>query len=394
MIMRNRNVKIDNFERFQVEHDIPEEKLQNAIKKACEKLASKIDLYMDGFPRNSDYNLGKNDTWTAGMHTGTFALAYELTGDERFLDVVKHHMTLYRKRFDEKVSLDDHDVGFVFSPSIVALYKLTGDEEARKLAFEAAKHLYETGYSQKGGFILRSGPNADRPWACRTMMDTLMNAPLLFWADKEFNVPEYYEAGLSQSVITEKYLIRDDGSSYHHYQFEVETHKPLHGMTFQGNSDESCWSRGHAWGVYGLPIAYSYCREDWLMSLHRDVTYYFLNHLPEDNIPYWDFDFVSGNEPRDSSAAVIAVCGMREAVRHLPSNAPEKEVYKNASAKILEAVIDNCTDVTEKCFEGLINHVTAAKPQGISIDACALYGDYFYLEALLRFKNDNWNRYW
>ena len=391
--MSNRNIKLNNPDRFRGDCFIAVEKFQHAIKKACDKLASKIDIYMDAFPR-FDYSLGINNSWICGMHTGTFLLAYELTGDEKFLNVVRHHMLSYRKRIDEKINLDDHDVGFVFSPSTVAYYKVTGDEEAKQISYAAAKHLYETGYSKKGGFILRSGPNADKEWACRTMMDSLLNAPLLFWAGKEFNIPEYTDAGLAQSAITDKCLIRDDGSSFHHYQFEVGTHKPVRGLTLQGASNDSCWSRGHSWGVLGLPIAYSYTGAEWILPLHRDITYYMLNHLPEDNIPYWDFDFVSGSEPRDASAAVISVCGMLEAIAYLPDTAPEKEVYKNAAIRIMESVIDNCTDVSSDEYDGLINHVTFAKPQGKGIDSCAIYGDYFYLESLIRFTNPNWKRYW
>ena len=143
-------------------------------------------------------------------------------------------------------------------------------------------------------------------------MDTLMNAPLLFWAGQETGRQEYLDAAMSQNKITAQYLIREDASSNHHYQFELETHKPLHGVTWQGYSDTSCWSRGHAWGVYGFPITYSYCKEPYLVDVHRDITYYMLNHLPADLIPYWDFVFVDGDQPRDSSAGVIAVCGMDE----------------------------------------------------------------------------------
>jgi len=177
--------------------------------------------------------------------------------------------------------------------------------------------------------------------------------------------------------------------------FEVENCNPIRGLTLQGHSDDSCWSRGHAWGIHGFPTAYSYTKADFLPQLHKDVTYFMLNHLPEDLIPYWDYDFVSGNEPRDSSAGVISACGMHEMAKLLPNDAEQKPVFESAASQMLEAVIDNCTgDIGVKVYDGLINHVTHAKPQGQGIDQCAVYGDFFYLEALARYLKPDFQQYW
>ena len=119
-----------------------------------------------------------------------------------------------------------------------------------------------------------------------------------------------------------------------------------------------------------------------------------LNHLPEDLIPYWDYDFVSGEEPRDSSAGLISACGMHEMAKHLPNDALQKSVYESAAAQMLESVIDNCTG-NFPTDEGLVLKVTAAKPQGYGVDQIGVYGDYFYLEALARYlKGDAFTRYW
>ena len=404
--MNRGTIKLDNPDRFTEKYEIPKEKVQRAIDLAVEKLASKLDWYKDKFPGKCDndcrYTLGENNDWTHGLHTGSLFLAYELTGDKRFFEAGENHIASYKKRLDEKINLNDHDVGFVYSPSVVAYYKLTGDEAARQMAILAAEHLYVDGYSEKGGFILRVGEMQHEAGFCRTMMDTLMNIPLLYWAGEQtypVGKPKgnykLTDAANSQIDITNRCLIREDGSSYHHYQFEVGTHKPLHGVTFQGNRDESTWSRGHAWGVLGLPIAYSYSKDESVLKLHRDVTYYMLNHLPEDYVPYWDYDYISGDEPRDSSAGVISVCGMLEAAKYLPDSAPEKEIYKNAAAHILEATIDTCATGCGKDFDGLIYKVTPMrKAVQFGIERCALYGDYFYLEALMRYTNPDWKRYW
>jgi unsaturated chondroitin disaccharide hydrolase len=174
----------------------------------------------------------------------------------------------------------------------------------------------------------------------------------------------------------------------------LETHAPKYGLTFQGHKDDSCWSRGHAWGVYGFPIAYSYVKENFLVDIHKDVTYFMLNHLPEDLIPYWDYDFTSGDQPRDSSAGAISVCGMLEMAKQLPDDAPQKAIFESAAAQMMEALIDRCTGDQGFEYDGLLCHVTGALPQGMGIDGVAVYGDYHYMEALMRFAHPDWKKYW
>lgn len=395
--MTRGTVKLENPARFSVEHKISQDKINKAIKAATQKLESKLELYSQSFvgtfSTDGKYPMGENTTWVSGMHTGTMLLAYELTGNTSFLDAVVTNIPSYKKRIDEQIKLSSHDVGFIYSPSCVGLYKLTGNADIREIALKAAQHLYDKLYSQKGGFILRMlGSDVD---CHRTMMDTLLNIPLFFWAYEETGEKKYLDAANSQLKITNDYLIRPDGSSYHHYQFDPDTHKPLHGCTFQGHRDESTWSRGHSWGVYGFPMAYGYNGDEALWPLHRDVTYFMLNHLPKDNIPYWDYDFVDEcDQARDISAGLISACGMMEACKYLSDNSPERTIYQNAASMILEAAIDKCADYEHYDFDGLVNFVTCSAPHGLGVNECALYGDFFYLEALLRYTRPEWKMYW
>lgn len=397
MNVTEEELRPERWERFSRTYEIPKEKLERAIEMALKKLERSLSEWTDTFPGTCSvdyrYEHGANDNWECGMRTGTYWLAYELSGNPRFRQVAEKQLETYRERFEKKIRVDDHDVGFVYTPSCVAAYKITGDKQVKELALAVADYYYSTGYTKEGGFILR-GWSWQQQGGCRTMMDTLMNAPFLFWAGKESGKKEYMEAALSQSRTTEKLLIREDGSSFHHYQFEPETYRPLYGLTLQGYSNDSCWSRGHAWGVYGFPIAYSYTKEPFLKEIHRKITYYMLNHLPDDLIPYWDYTFTEGDQPRDSSAAVINVCGLLEMCNYLSDDEPEGAIYQNAAARMLEAVIDGCTGDIGREYDGLICHVTHACPQKQGVDECAVYGDYFYLEALLRMVKPAWNRYW
>lgn len=415
--MKRGIIKLENPERFSGTHTISEEKLDKAINNALAKLSHEAENFKRAFPTGGGpvydennmphYNYqSKGGNWAHGMFTGCYLLAYDLTKDEKYLDVAREHMKVYEEVVaDRRLTLMDHDVGFKFSPSSVAYHKLTGDMRAKRDALEAAKHLMDYGFSQEGGYILRIFGEMGNPKCNRTMVDTLFNIPLLYWAWEQTGNKGYFNAANSQVAITDECLVREDGSTNHHYQFESYTFKPLHGVTLQGVSDDSCWSRGHSWVVYGLPIALSYnmaagdsvghLQYDRLKNLHRDVVYFMLNHLPDDYIPYWDYDFVEGNQPRDTSAAAIAVCGLLEMCNYLDDSAPEKTIYKNAASKMLEAIMDRYTSDDITNYAGLIGGVSDGNPErGLKSEISASYGDYFYLEALIRFKNSEWKKHW
>ena len=395
--MKRDLITLNDTKRFSTQYEISKEKLTRAAEKATDKLEMLAKKYDVGFPgtcsKNYKYVTGENNNWECGMYTGCYWLAYQLTGNKVFREYAEKQLPSYQTRFDGKIGLNNHDVGFVYIPSCIAAYKVTGNEWARELALKAVEYYYENSYSKEGKFIIRSRAYWDNGGA-RTMMDSLMNAPLLFWAGKETGDEKYSEAAINHVKTTEELLIRRDGSSFHHYQFNPKDCSPVRGLTLQGRSDESCWSRGHAWGVYGFPIAYSYSGADFLPAVHKDITYFMFNHLPDDLIPYWDYDFVSGPESRDTSAGAISVCGMHEMVKMLPDEAEQKSVLKNAAPRMLEAIIDGYTGDIGAEYDGLIHHVTHAKPQGQGFDECAVYGDYFYLEALLRYLNPDFKMYW
>lgn len=400
--MKRNAITLERPERFTTPYSISKSKLEAAASLAIDTVERTGRENGTQFPSKrvgfrylfDDVNTG----WLNGMYTGLYWLCYELTGTPWFKNQAEQLTALFRKRFDENIGMDDHDVGFNFIPSAIAQYKLTGDEGARKLALDAAKYFYDNSYSKEGKFIIRMWRRRD-PVGYRTMMDSLMNAPLLLWAGLETDNEDYFKAGRDHVKTTEELLIRADGSSYHHYQFDPETSAPVRGLTLQGRNDESCWSRGHSWGVYGFPLAYAYTNEDYLIDVHRDITYFMLNHLPDDFIPAWDYDYTYVNAIKDSSAGVISVCGLFEMASRLPDTSSDKELFKNAAMKILDATIDTCSGpngIDDK--DGLIFHVTgyasAKDLERRNFDQIAVYGDYFYLEALTRLLKPDYKSYW
>ena len=186
-----------------------------------------------------------------------------------------------------------------------------------------------------------------------------------------------------------QYLIRDDNSTYHTYYFDNQTGAPLYGRTAQGNRDDSAWARGQAWGVYGSALAYKYTGNSECVDIFRRVTTFFLDHLPDDLVPYWDFDFSDGSlEPRDASAGAIVVCGLMEMADLL--NNDEGEQYRDIALRLLYALIHKCAVVDLSVSDGLLLHSTYWRGTPTNtcydygVDECCIWGDYFFMEALTR----------
>lgn len=395
-----KDVKLINPERFNSNHGLTDKMVNDAINNVIKRLDRSLERFSDCFPvcnrfRNNEYIKSPDVDWTTSLFTGCYWLAYEITGDEKFKKAADKHCEICKYTADNEINLDDHDTGFKFIPSSIASYKLTGNEIDKETALKAAKILLDH-YSFEGKFIIRGGKNRDDdPFEYyRTLVDSMMNISLFFWAHQMTGDKVYYDAAKDHYETTIKYLIKEDGSSFHHYQFDTKTHKPLYGVTLQGITDDSCWARGHSWLLYGFPTAYKYTKDDKLIDAFKAVTNYYLNNLPKDNVPYWDFAFKDGSfEVRDASAAVIGVCGMFEACDVFPDGSIDKEFYRNAACTILKTVIEKCENEYEN-LDGLIKHVTGSKPHAMSVDSCGLYGDYYYFEALVRYIKPDWIKYW
>ena len=210
-------------ERWAKPHKIDEKKLRAAADAACAKLKSTtLKAGVTAFPSSCSVNYKyprlRNDNWEAGLYTGCFWLAYMLTSDEFFKETALAHIATYRERFDVGRYIDSHDAGFVYIPSCVAAYKLVGDKAGEGVAMDILNYYYNHCYSFDGKFIIRNNRKAREGLfeSYRTMMDSMMNAPLLFWATEHTGDEKYAEAALGHVKTTADYLVREDGSTYHH----------------------------------------------------------------------------------------------------------------------------------------------------------------------------------
>ena len=386
-------------EKFLKDCPYNEKTLDLALKAALEKIDFALEGFGDyGFPASSSVDnvykeIPNEFGWHNGFWTGMLWLAYEITGDEKYKDVATKHIATYLNRIEKRLNIDHHDMGFLYSPSCVAAYKLTGDELGKKTAILAADNLIGR-YHEKGEFIQAWG-ELDNPKAYRLIIDCLLNIPLLYWASEVTGDKKYEEIAYKHFKSTMANIIRDDASTYHTFYFDYETGAPSHGETAQGYADDSAWARGQSWGVYGTMLTRIYKNDDDAIEGCKRVLNYMLNRLPDDYVPYWDIVFTEGDEPRDSSAAAITVCGIMELIKFLPDSDPDKALYENAAKHIMESLYTNYRANTVPESNGLLLHAVQNKNSNTGVDECNTWGDYFYMEALVRMKTDNkWKLYW
>ncbi len=220
-----------------------------------------------------------------------------------------------------------------------------------------------------------------------------MNINLLYWAGETTGESEFTCKAFAHFNTTMETVIRSDGSTYQNFYFDPKTGMRLGGGTKQGRSTESCWSRGHSWAVLGIPLTYAHMQNSDIMPTYYLVTDYFLSRLPDDHVPYWDLVFTDGDQPRDSSAAAIAICGLLEACRSMPLDDAHKTRYLNAAKHMMNSLIDHYAANPEES-NALLAHGTYYYAGGKGIDEGNIWGDYFYMEALMRFLNPEWTMYW
>lgn len=386
--------------------------LQFATGSVIENLKTFTDKFQKAYSEDGFYQPIENNYWTTGFWTGEIWLAYEYALEHKIKNVLhgeniknsaellKHageiQISSFMNRIVHKIEVDHHDMGFLYSPSCVAGYKLIGSEEAKEAAIKAADQLI-TRFHPVGEFIQAWGP-MDAPENYRLIIDCLLNLPLLYWASEETGDNKYRDIAEKHIHTAVANVIREDYSTWHTFFFDMETGEPDHGATCQGYRDGSAWTRGQAWGIYGMALAYRYTGREEYIEIFKKVTEYFLSHMPNDLVPYWDLEFTTGEEqPRDSSSAVIAACGMLEMVKYLPQE--ERGYYVTVAKQLMKAVYDHCAVKDYKKSNGLVLHSTYSNHSPYNtcnhygVDECNSWGDYFYMEALTRLCKD-WKPYW
>ncbi|MFW2376811.1 MAG: glycoside hydrolase family 88 protein [Cellulophaga baltica] len=361
-----------------------QEMLDESVIKTKETLKglSVKDSFLRNIPENQTTweSVGVND-WCSGFWPGVLWYAYEASNDASLKkEAVAFTAPIKTIAYN---SARNHDIGFMVYCSFGNGYRITGNPEYKEVLLSAADTL-ATLYNDKVGSIL-SWPEKREEYAHNTIIDNMMNLELLFWAAKNGGDQRLYDIATSHAEVTMNNLVREDNSLYHLGSFNEETGEFLKGYTHQGYADESMWARGQTWGIYGFAMAYRETgRKDFLETSIK-LADHFLERLPEDGIPFWDFDDPKiPNAPKDASAAAIAACGMFE-IANLVEDVTLKNKFNTAATKFVEILSSDAYYSGDK-NQALLLHSTGHLPNNSEIDMPIIYADYYYMEALMRLK--------
>lgn len=342
------------------------------------------------FPHASQggvYVLEPPHWWTAGFWPGMLWLFGQDGGEEELRRIAEACEEKLDDVLRDYTKLD-HDIGFMWTLTSLASYKLTGNAESRRRALQAANYLAGR-FNLKGRYI-----RAWNPWsenddnAGIAIIDCAMNVPLLFWASAESGDPRYRHIAEAHLDTVLERFVRPDGSVYHIVRFDPETGDFLEGIGGQGFAPESAWSRGTAWALYGLSLAYHHTRKQAYLDAAKQVAHFFLANLPDDLVPHWDFRLPPEiTKYRDTSAGACAASGLlllSELVGEM-----ESRLYQEPAVRMLESLYRHYGAWDDEQEEGLIRHGTSHYPEGKNIDVPLIYGDYFFVEGLSRLRGND-----
>lgn len=344
-------------------------------------------------PADGGIGDGGNRGWTTSFRTGMLWLAWELTGDDDLREAALLDAVDFGRRVRAGEDLETHDLGFLATLSTVAAWRLLGDEAAREASLLAADHLMRR-LLEPAGIIQAWGDLSDPTQRGRTIIDSLMNMPLLTWAGEQTGEERFPDAVRRHTAQLREHILRADDSTFHTYSWDAESGEPLRGATEQGAHDDSCWARGQAWGIYGFALNYAATGDARLLDASRRCAQYYLAHLPADGVPFWDLVYTDDSTaPRDSSAAAIAVCGLLELAR-VETDGTAASVAASRAKAILASLIADYTPERPEDSDALLLHGVYDLPKGNGVDEGTLWGDYFFLEALVRVSRPDWKQYW
>ncbi|WP_017258869.1 glycoside hydrolase family 88 protein [Pedobacter arcticus] len=347
----------------------------------------KTQIPLNELPRTLDEK-GKLVTsgsawWCSGFYPGTLLYLYENSKDTVLYNEAIRRLKLLEK---EQYNKTTHDLGFMMYCSFGHANRLKANEKYKQILINSAKSLSDR-FDPRVGCI--------RSWDSKksseflVIIDNMMNLELLFYATKITGDSSYYKIAVSHADVTMKNHFRPDYSSYHLVDYNPETGETNVKRTHQGVADESSWARGQGWALYGYTTMYRETKDKKYLDFANNIANFILNHpnLPADKIPYWDFNAPEvPNALRDASAGSLIASALIELAGYNKGNVSKKylgvarQIIKTLSTKEYKAVVG-----TNGGF--LLKHSVGSMPHKSEIDVPLTYADYYYTEALLRYKN-------
>ena len=344
------------------------------------KTDSGIDYTM--MPRNimadeQHWNCRKatKEEWCAGFWPGVLWYDYEYTKDKQVLEEAENFT--HSLKFLSHIPAYDHDLGFLVFCSYGNGYRLTKNPAYKQVILDTADTL-ATLFNPIVGTIL-SWPREVEPrnWPHNTIMDNMINLEMLFWAAKNGGNPYLYDIAVSHADKTMKSQFRPDYTSYHVAVYDTITGNLIKGVTHQGYADSTMWARGQAWAIYGYTVVYRETKDPKYLDFAQKVTDVYLDRLPEDKVPYWDFDDPSiPDAPRDASAGAVVASALLELSTYLPNGTGKR--YKDAAIEMLTSLSSDSYQSGESKPSFLL-HSVGHWPNHSEIDASIIYADYYYI---------------
>ena len=320
-------------------------------------------------------------SWTCGFWPGILWYLYEDTKDNMWREAAGKVTDMIAPLAYRKAK--SHDSGFIMMCSLGNGYRLTGKPEYKEGLLHAADSLAMLYNPVVGTILSWPGMVKKENWP-HNIIDNMMNLELLFWAARNGGGQYLYDIACKHAETTMKHQFRKDYSCYHVAVYDTLDGHFIKGVTHQGLSDDSMWARGQAWAIYGYTMVYRETHDVRVLDFARKVADVYLSRIPEDMIPYWDFNDPSiPDAPRDASAACVVASALLELSGYLPA---EKALeYKQAAVKMLTSLSSDKYQCG-KSKPAFLLHSTGHLPAGSEIDASIIYADYYYMEALLRLK--------
>jgi unsaturated chondroitin disaccharide hydrolase len=361
--------------------------INTALPQAIEQIRRNIPRFGDKFPHNGDglsYVLTENNHWMTSFWTGQLWLAYAVTGDDTFRREAEKHLASFEYRLVNRID-ESHDLGFLYTLSARAQWQLTQNPAARQLGIDAAERLI-TRFHPIGEYIQAWGVMNDAKEGGRMIVDCMMNLPLLFWASHETGDPKYAEVASKHARTTLRYLVRPGEQTYHTFFFNQDTGEPLGGKTAQGYADDSIWSRGQAWAIYGFALAADWMQDQAFVTVAQQLAERFWTELGDELVPLWDFRVpLDGPRKRDSSAGAIAACGMFK-LAELVDDAELADTLKERAERITARLTEACFETSSEAH-GLLRDSTYNYNNNNAVEQFMPFGDYYYLESLVKMSD-------
>lgn len=326
--------------------------------------------------------------WTSGFWPGILWYAYEYSHDAEIKKQAERYSLALSPVLERK--LDNHDLGFMMYCSLGNAYRLTGEQRYKDMLLRAADSLATLFDERVGTIHSWPGMRQQKGWQHNTIIDNMLNLELLFWAARNGGNKDLYDIALSHAEVTANNQFRDDYSTCHVVIYDTITGKRLNQLTHQGYADNSLWARGQSWAVYGFTMCYRETGNAAFLEIAQKAADIYLQRLPADYVPYWDFDVPNiTEEPKDASAAAIMASGLLELASYIRDEVKAKR-YFDAAIKMLKS-LSSPAYLSGEENNAFLLHSTGHKPHGLEIDASIIYADYYYIEALIRLNRINNN---